>query len=198
LPEGVIANTVYDRTTLVDATINTVKKNLLEGALLVIAVLFAFLGHLRAALITALVIPLAMLLTITGMVTNRVSANLMSLGALDFGIIIDGSVVIVESSLRKLAERQQHLGRILTRNERFHTVFEASKDSRQALIFGQLIIMAVYLPLLTLTGVEGKMFIPMALTVVMALMAAMLLSVTFVPAAIAMVTTGTIRETDNP
>ncbi len=198
LPEGVIANTVYDRTTLVDATINTVKKNLLEGALLVIAVLFAFLGHLRAALITALVIPLAMLLTITGMVTNRVSANLMSLGALDFGIIIDGSVVIVESSLRKLAERQQHLGRILTRNERFHTVFEASKDSRQALIFGQLIIMVVYLPLLTLTGVEGKMFIPMALTVVMALMAAMLLSITFVPAAIAMVTTGTIRETDNP
>jgi cobalt-zinc-cadmium resistance protein CzcA len=197
LPESVIAKTVYDRTTLVDATINTVKKNLLEGALLVIAVLFAFLGHLRAALITALVIPLAMLLTITGMVTNRVSANLMSLGALDFGIIIDGSVVIVESSLRKLAERQQHLGRILTRNERFHTVFEASKDSRQALIFGQLIIMAVYLPLLTLTGVEGKMFIPMALTVVMALMAAMLLSVTFVPAAIAMVTTGSIRETDN-
>lgn len=197
LPEGVIANTVYDRTTLVDATINTVKKNLLEGALLVIAVLFAFLGHLRAALITALVIPLAMLLTITGMVTNRVSANLMSLGALDFGIIIDGSVVIVESSLRKLAERQQHLGRILTRNERFHTVFEASKDSRQALIFGQLIIMVVYLPLLTLTGVEGKMFIPMALTVVMALLAAMLLSITFVPAAIAMVTTGTISETDN-
>ena len=197
LPEGVMAKTVYDRTTLVDATINTVKKNLLEGALLVIAVLFAFLGHFRAALITALVIPLAMLLTITGMVTNRVSANLMSLGALDFGIIIDGSVVIVESSLRKLAERQQHLGRILTRNERFHTVFEASKDSRQALIFGQLIIMAVYLPLLTLTGVEGKMFIPMALTVVMALMAAMLLSVTFVPAAIAMVTTGSIRETDN-
>jgi cobalt-zinc-cadmium resistance protein CzcA len=197
LPEGVIANTVYDRTTLVDATINTVKKNLLEGALLVIAVLFAFLGHLRAALITALVIPLAMLLTITGMVTNRVSANLMSLGALDFGIIIDGSVVIVESSLRKLAERQQHLGRILTRNERFHTVFEASKDSRQALVFGQLIIMVVYLPLLTLTGVEGKMFIPMALTVVMALLAAMLLSITFVPAAIAMVTTGTISETDN-
>ncbi|MDO8414663.1 MAG: CusA/CzcA family heavy metal efflux RND transporter [Agitococcus sp.] len=197
LPEGVIAQTVYDRTTLVDATINTVKKNLLEGALLVIAVLFAFLGHLRAALITALVIPLAMLLTITGMVTNRVSANLMSLGALDFGIIIDGSVVIVESSLRKLAERQQHLGRILTRSERFHTVFEASKDSRQALIFGQLIIMVVYLPLLTLTGVEGKMFIPMALTVVMALMAAMVLSVTFVPAAIAMVTTGAISETDN-
>ncbi len=197
LPDGVVAKPVYDRTHLVDATINTVKKNLLEGALLVIAVLFVFLGHLRAALITALVIPLAMLLTITGMVTNRVSANLMSLGALDFGIIIDGSVVIVESSLRKLVERQQQLGRVLTRSERFETVFDASKDARQALLFGQLIIMVVYLPLLTLTGVEGKMFIPMALTVVMALMAAMLLSVTFVPAAIAMVTTGHIQESDH-
>lgn len=197
LPDGVIANTVYDRTTLVDATIDTVKKNLFEGAILVIAVLFAFLGHMRAALITALVIPLAMLMTITGMVSQRVSANLMSLGALDFGIIVDGAVVIVEHSLSKLAQRQRELGRILTRQERFDTVFEATRESRKPLLYGQAIIIAVYLPLLTLTGVEGKMFTPMALTVVMALLAAMLLSVTFVPAAVAMATSGSVNEHEN-
>lgn len=197
LPEGVIANTVYNRTTLVDATISTVQKNLFEGAVLVVAVLFAFLGHFRAALITALVIPLAMLMTITGMVNQRVSANLMSLGALDFGIIVDGAVVIVEHSLSKLAQRQRELGRILTRQERFTTVFAATQESRKPLLFGQAIIIAVYLPLLTLTGVEGKMFTPMALTVVMALMAAMLLSITFVPAAVAMVTSGSVKEHEN-
>lgn len=197
LPDGVIAKTVYDRTTLVDATIDTVKKNLFEGAILVIAVLFAFLGHMRAALITALVIPLAMLMTITGMVSQRVSANLMSLGALDFGIIVDGAVVIVEHSLSKLAQRQRELGRILTRQERFDTVFEATRESRKPLLYGQAIIIAVYLPLLTLTGVEGKMFTPMALTVVMALIAAMLLSVTFVPAAVAMATSGSVNEHEN-
>ncbi|MFZ3192237.1 MAG: CusA/CzcA family heavy metal efflux RND transporter [Moraxellaceae bacterium] len=197
LPDGVIANTVYDRTTLVDATIDTVKKNLFEGAILVIAVLFAFLGHMRAALITALVIPLAMLMTITGMVSQRVSANLMSLGALDFGIIVDGAVVIVEHSLSKLAQRQRELGRILTRQERFDTVFDATRESRKPLLYGQAIIIAVYVPLLTLTGVEGKMFTPMALTVVMALLAAMLLSVTFVPAAVAMATSGSVNEHEN-
>lgn len=197
LPEGVTANTVYNRTTLVDATIRTVQKNLFEGAVLVVAVLFAFLGHFRAALITALVIPLAMLMTITGMVNQRVSANLMSLGALDFGIIVDGAVVIVEHSLSKLAQRQRELGRILTRQERFTTVFAATQESRKPLLFGQAIIIAVYLPLLTLTGVEGKMFTPMALTVVMALMAAMLLSITFVPAAVAMVTSGSVKEHEN-
>lgn len=197
LPDGVIAKTVYDRTTLVDATIDTVKKNLFEGAILVVAVLFAFLGHVRAALITALVIPLAMLMTITGMVSQRVSANLMSLGALDFGIIVDGAVVIVEHSLSKLAQRQRELGRILTRQERFDTVFDATRESRKPLLYGQAIIIAVYLPLLTLTGVEGKMFTPMALTVVMALLAAMLLSVTFVPAAVAMATSGTVNEHEN-
>lgn len=197
LPEGVIARPVYDRTTLVDATIATVKTNLLEGAILVIAVLFAFLGHIRAAIITALVIPLAMLMTITGMATQRISANLMSLGALDFGIIIDGAVVIVEQALSQLALRQRELGRVLTAKERFATVFAATQSSRKALIFGQLIIIAVYLPLLTLTGVEGKMFSPMAMTVVMALLAAMVLSVTFVPAALALFTSGSVNVHDN-
>lgn len=193
LPAGVVANTVYDRTTLVDATINTVKTNLFEGAILVIVVLFVFLGHLRAALVTALVIPTAMLMTITGMVHQEVSANLMSLGALDFGIIIDGTVVIVEHALSKLALRQRELGRILTRSERMQTVFEATKESRKALLFGQLIIMSVYLPLLTLTGIEGKMFTPMALTVIIALIAAIIISVTLIPAVIAMVTSGSVK-----
>lgn len=196
LPDNVFANAVYDRTVLVDATINTVKTNLFEGAILVIAVLFAFLGHFRAALVTALVIPLAMLMTITGMVHLKVSANLMSLGALDFGIIIDGTVVIVEHALSKLALRQREFGRVLTRAERFETVFEATKESRKALLFGQLIIMSVYIPLLTLTGIEGKMFTPMALTVIVALFAAIMISVTFIPAAIAMVTTGHINIHD--
>jgi heavy metal efflux system protein len=196
LPDNVFANAVYDRTVLVDATINTVKTNLFEGAILVIAVLFAFLGHFRAALVTALVIPLAMLMTMTGMVHLKVSANLMSLGALDFGIIIDGTVVIVEHALSKLAMRQRQFGRTLTRLERFDAVFEATQESRKALLFGQLIIMSVYIPLLTLTGIEGKMFTPMALTVIVALFAAILISVTFIPAAIGMVTTGHINIHD--
>jgi cobalt-zinc-cadmium resistance protein CzcA len=186
LPPGVKAVTVYDRTTLVEKTIATVRKNLLEGAVLVIAVLFVFLGNLRAAIIAALVIPLSMLFTFTGMVTWKVSANLMSLGALDFGIIIDGAVVIVESCVRRLSQAQARLGRPLTRAERFDAVFAASKESRRALVFGQLIIMVVYLPIFALTGVEGKMFHPMALTVVMALLGAMILSITFVPAAVAL------------
>ena len=194
LPEGISAVLVYDRTRLVDATIATVQKNLLEGALLVIAVLFAFLGNFRAALITAAVIPLAMLVTITGMVSNKVSANLMSLGALDFGIIVDGAVVIVENALRRLGLAQRGSHQPLTRAERFEVVFEATREARQALIYGQLIIIAVYLPIFTLTGVEGKMFTPMAFTVVMALVGAMILSVTFVPAAIAMFVTGPVHE----
>lgn len=194
LPEGVEANTVYTRTTLVDATISTVTKNLLEGAILVIAVLFLFLGNVRAALITAMVIPLAMLFTITGMVNQKVSANLMSLGALDFGIIIDGAVVIVENAIRRLAEAQHRHGRVLTRQERFHEVFVATKETRQALLYGQLIIMVVYLPVFALTGVEGKMFTPMAFTVVTALIAALVLSVTFIPAAIALFVTQPVQE----
>ncbi len=197
LPGGVVAKTVYDRTTLVDATIETVKKNLMEGALLVVAILFLFLGNIRAALITALVIPLSMLFTITGMVGNKVSANLMSLGALDFGIIIDGAVIIVENCISRLSEEQHSRGRLLTRAERFDVVFEASKEVRRATLFGELIIMIVYLPILTLTGVEGKMFIPMAFTVIAALLGAMILSVTFVPAAVALLLSGKLSEKEN-
>lgn len=194
LPAGIVAKTVYDRTILIDKAINTVKKNLLEGALLVIAILFIFLGNIRAAIITMLVIPLSMLFTFTGMATAKVSANLMSLGALDFGIIIDGAVVIVENCMRRLAHAQAATGRQLTRSERFSEVFEAAKEARKPLIYGQLIIMVVYLPIFALTGVEGKMFHPMALTVVIALVGAMLFSVTFIPAAVALFINGKIDE----
>ena len=197
LPKGVTAVTVYDRTNLVDKAVATVKKNLIEGALLVIAILFLFLGNIRAALITAMVIPLAMLFTFTGMFTNKVSANLMSLGALDFGIIVDGAVGIVENAIRRLAHAQQHHGRMLTRSERLHEVFAAAKEARRALIYGQLIIMVVYLPIFALSGVAGKMFHPMAFTVVIALLGAMILSVTFVPAAIALFVTGKVKEEEN-
>ncbi len=197
LPAGVEAITVYDRTVLVDKAINTVKKNLLEGAVLVIVILFLFLGNIRAALITALVIPLSMLFTFSGMVSQKVSANLMSLGALDFGIIIDGAVVIVENCVRRLAHAQAHHGRPLTLSERFHEVFAASKEARRPLLFGQLIIMIVYLPIFALTGVEGKMFHPMAFTVVIALLGAMILSVTFIPAAVALFIGKRVAEKEN-
>ncbi len=197
LPKGVIAQTVYDRTVLVDQAISTVTKNLIEGALLVVTILFLFLGNFRAALITALVIPLAMLFTFTGMVSNKVSANLMSLGALDFGIIVDGAVVIVENCVRRLAHTQEKIGRELTRAERFEQVFAAAQESRRPLIFGQLIIMVVYLPIFALTGVEGKMFHPMAFTVVAALVGAMILSVTFVPAAVALFIGRRVGENEN-
>lgn len=194
LPTGVRAHPVYDRTELVDRTIETVKKNLLEGALLVIAVLFLLLGNLRAALITAAVIPLTMLLTITGMVQNRVSANLMSLGALDFGLIVDGAVIIVENCLRRFGERQHALGRLLTREERFSLAASASAEVIKPSLFGLFIIAAVYIPIFALSGVEGKMFHPMALTVVIALTGAMALSLTFVPAAVAQFVTGKVSE----
>ncbi|MDP3540047.1 MAG: CusA/CzcA family heavy metal efflux RND transporter [Azonexus sp.] len=197
LPEGIKAVTVYDRTVLVDKAISTVKKNLLEGAVLVIVILFLFLGNIRAAVITAMVIPLSMLFTFSGMVTYHISANLMSLGALDFGIIIDGAVVIVENCVRRLAHAQAHHGRPLTRTERFHEVFAASREARRPLLFGQLIIMIVYLPIFALTGVEGKMFHPMAFTVVTALVGAMILSVTFIPAAVALFIGEKVDEKEN-
>lgn len=197
LPEGMVARTLYNRTDLVNATINTVKKNLFEGAVLVIVILFALLGNFRAALVTALVIPLAMLFTITGMVENRISGNLMSLGALDFGLIVDGAVIIVENCIRCLAEEQRRLGRQLTRAERFDIVFSATKEVRRATLFGELIITIVYLPIFALTGVEGKMFHPMAFTVVLALASAMVLSVTFIPAAVALCLSGKISEKEN-
>jgi cobalt-zinc-cadmium resistance protein CzcA len=198
LPEGVRVKTVYDRSTLVDATIATVRHNLTLGALLVIVVLFAFLGNIRAAIITAFVIPLSMLFAITGMVEWGVSGNLLSLGALDFGIIIDGAVIIVENCIRRIGLRQHELGRVLTRAERFETVFAASSEVRKATMFGEVIIMIVYLPILTLTGIEGKMFYPMAFTVLAALIGAMILSMTFVPAAVAAFVTGRVSERENP
>jgi cobalt-zinc-cadmium resistance protein CzcA len=197
LPAGVQAVPVYDRTVLVDKAITTVKKNLLEGAVLVIVILFLFLGNLRAALITAMVIPLAMLFTFTGMVSYKVSANLMSLGALDFGIIIDGAVVIVENCVRRLAHAQAQRGRELSLQERFEEVFAAAREARRPLLFGQLIIMVVYLPIFALAGVDGKMFHPMAFAVVAALLGAMLLSMTFVPAAVALFIGKRVAEKEN-
>ncbi len=194
LPSGAVAKTVYNRTDLVNATIDTVKRNLFEGAALVVVVLFLLLGNLRAALLTALVIPLSMLFTITGMVETGISGNLMSLGALDFGLIVDGAVIIVENCIRRLGEEQHRLGRLLTREERFSVVLEGSKEVRRATMFGEIIIMIVYLPILTLTGVEGKMFQPMALTVLFALFGAMVLSVTFVPAMVALLVTGRVSH----
>uniref|UniRef100_UPI00261DF10E efflux RND transporter permease subunit n=1 Tax=uncultured Paraglaciecola sp. TaxID=1765024 RepID=UPI00261DF10E len=187
---------VYDRTTLVDKAIATVTKNLVEGALLVIVVLFLLLGNLRAALITAAVIPLSMLMTITGMVQAGVSANLMSLGALDFGLIVDGAVIIVENSVRRLAEAQ-HNGHRQDLRERLNTVFEATSEVIRPSLFGVAIITVVYIPIFTLTGVEGKMFHPMAATVVMALISAMILSVTLVPAAVAIFMKGKISEKES-
>lgn len=197
LPDGVTATTVYNRTDLVDATIDTVKKNLLEGAVLVVVILFALLGNFRAALIAAAIIPLSMLLTITGMVTNKVSANLISLGALDFGIIVDGAVIIVENCMRRLAMEQHAIGRTLKAQERFGIVFQATKEVITPSIFGGLIIMVVYLPIMTLTGVEGKMFVPMAFTVLLALAGAMILALTFVPAAVAIFVSGKVTEKEN-
>ena len=197
LPKGVVIETVYDRTHLVDRAIQTVQKNLIEGAILVIIILFVFLGNLRAALITACIIPLSMLFTFMGMAEQKISANLMSLGALDFGIIIDGAVVIVENCIRRLAEAQKIKGRLLSRSERLAEVFLAAKQARRPLIFGQLIILVVYLPIFTLSGVEAKLFHPMAMTVVLALIGAMILSVTFVPAAVALFVTGEVKETES-
>ncbi|WP_339665790.1 CusA/CzcA family heavy metal efflux RND transporter [uncultured Pseudomonas sp.] len=196
LPDGVKVEAVYDRTTLVDKAIATVEKNLLEGALLVIVVLFLLLGNLRAALITAAVIPLSMLATITGMVQTGVSANLMSLGALDFGLIVDGAVIIVENCIRRLSHAQ-HNGKLPLR-ERLQLVFEATNEVIRPSLFGVAIITVVYLPIFALTGVEGKMFHPMAATVVMALLAAMVLSLTVVPAAVAVFMGGKISEKESP
>ena len=197
LPPGVSVHPVYDRTALVDRTIATVEKNLVEGALLVIAVLFLLLGNFRAALITAAVIPIAMLMTITGMVRGGVSGNLMSLGALDFGLIVDGAVIIIENCLRRFGERQHALGRLLSRQERFDLTAEATAEVIRPSLFGIAIITAVYLPVFALTGIEGKMFHPMAYTVVLALTSAMLLSLTFVPAAVAVFLGGRVREREN-
>lgn len=197
LPEGIVIKPAYNRTVLVDKTINTVAKNLVEGALLVIVILLFMLGNVRAALITALVIPLSMLMTITGMVENRISGNLMSLGALDFGLIVDGAVIIVENCLRRFAMEQHKLGRLLSREERHALASDATKEVIKPSIFGVVIIAVVYLPIFALTGVEGKMFHPMAFTVVLAILSALVLSITFVPAAIATFVTGKVQEKES-
>ena len=197
LPEGVVATAVYDRTSLVDKAIATVQKNLLEGALLVVIVLFGLLGNWRAALITAAVIPITMLMTMTGMVQLGVSANLMSLGALDFGLIVDGAVIIVENTIRRLAEAQKQHGGLLPLKDRLELAYDATNEVIRPSLFGVGIITLVYLPIFTLTGVEGKMFHPMAVTVVLALTAALILSVTFIPAAIALVMNGKVAEHEN-
>ncbi|WP_215220361.1 efflux RND transporter permease subunit [Novilysobacter luteus] len=197
LPEGVEATAVYDRTELVERTMETISKNLIEGALLVIVVLFLLLGNFRAALITAAVIPLAMLFTITGMVRGGVSGNLMSLGALDFGLIVDGAVIIIENCLRRFGEMQHRLGRTLTEEERTDLTADATVEVIRPSLFGLFIIAAVYLPIFALTGIEGKMFHPMAITVVLALTGAMILSLTFVPASIAVFLSGRVEEKEN-
>ena len=194
LPPGIVATAVYDRTALVDKTLATVRTNLVEGAILVIVVLFLFLGNIRAALLTAAVIPVAMLMTISGMVQTRVSANLMSLGALDFGLIVDGAVIIVENCLRRLSQAG---ATPLALRERLEVVFDATNEVIRPALFGVFIITAVYIPIFALTGVEGKMFHPMAITVVIALVSAMILSVTFVPAAVALLFKKPVREKKN-
>ena len=197
LPDGVTIETLYDRTDLVQKTIATVRNNLVEGAVLVIVVLFMLLRSIRAALITAAVIPLSMLIAVTGMVEYRISANLMSLGAIDFGLIVDGAVIITENCLRRLSEERKHLGRTLGLDERFAVVVDATREVITPAMFGSFIITVVYLPILTLTGVEGKMFTPMAVTVVLALLGAMALAVTFVPAAIAIFVRGDVEEKES-
>ena len=197
LPEGVTARAVLDRSRLVDATIDTVAHNLFYGAMLVVVVLFALLGNFRAAFLTALAIPLSMLLAALGMTHFGISGNLMSLGAIDFGIIIDGSVIIVENCLRRLANKQRELGRTLTHEERLEVTRAASHEVRRATAFGETIIIMVYVPILALAGVEGKLFHPMALTVIFALTAAFILSLTFVPAMVALLVRGKISEGEN-
>jgi cobalt-zinc-cadmium resistance protein CzcA len=194
LPENVKITTLYDRTSLVDATLRTVRDNLIEGAILVVVVLFLLLGNVRAALIVASAIPLSMLFAVTGMVQGRVSGNLMSLGAIDFGIIVDGAVVMIENIVRRLAERQRERGRVLDRSERLETAFESAREVARPTVFGVAIIMIVYLPILTLTGVEGKMFLPMAQVVLLALGGALLLTFTAVPAMAALLLGGRLTE----
>ncbi len=197
LPPGVSAKAVYDRTILVNKTIGTVQKNLIEGAILVVAVLFLFLGNLRAALITAAVIPLSLLATFTGMVQGGVSGNLMSLGALDFGLIVDGTLIVVENCISRLAQAQHNKGGLLDRSERFEAVFNATREVFRPSLVSVVVIILVNLPIFALNGVEGKMFGPMAFAVVAALVGALVFSITFVPAACALFLTGKISEGDN-
>ncbi|QQR69255.1 MAG: CusA/CzcA family heavy metal efflux RND transporter [Alphaproteobacteria bacterium] len=194
LPPDIEAKPVLNRTNLVNRTVSTVQKNLTEGALLVIVVLFLMLGNIRAAVITALVIPITMLMTFIGMTKLGVSANLMSLGALDFGLIVDGAIILTENCLHRLGRAQNEKGHVLTLKERLHEVRLAGTEIIQPIVFGQAIIIMAYVPMLTFTGIEGKMFEPMAVTVILALVFAFVLSITFVPAMIALFVTGKVKE----
>lgn len=197
LPGGVQIVPVYDRTVLVDRTIHTVETSLFEGAILVVVVLLVLLGNWRAAFIVALAIPLSLLFAMTGMVQGRISGNLMSLGAIDFGLIIDGAVVMVENIVRHLAEKQHKLGRRLNAEERIHEVVGAAKEVASPMFFGVVIITVVYFPILALTGIEGKMFKPMAITVIMALFGALVLALTLMPALCSYLLRGNLKETDS-
>ena len=194
LPEGVTAIPIYDRTNLVNATIDTVKKNLIEGALLVIAILFLILGNIRVAFFVAVSIPLSMLFAITGMVESKIGGNLVSLGAIDFGIIVDGSVVMAENIIRRFAEMQHKLGRTLVQKERIKLAYESASEVAKPVLSGVAIIMIVYLPILTLTGIEGKMFIPMSKVVLLALLGSLIISFTLIPALIALFLKGEVKE----
>ncbi|HXJ00531.1 MAG TPA: CusA/CzcA family heavy metal efflux RND transporter [Micropepsaceae bacterium] len=196
LPPGIVANVALDRSQLVNATITTVVENLAIGALLVIVTLFLILGNVRAATIATLVIPLSILMSATGMNALGISGNLMSLGALDFGLIIDGAVIIVENTLRRIAERQHHHGRVLTREERLAEVVQSSQEMVRPTIYGQIVIFLVFVPCLTFQGVEGKMFSPMVITLMLALASAFVLSLTFVPALAALLVQGRVSETE--
>jgi cobalt-zinc-cadmium resistance protein CzcA len=197
LPKNVEVKTLYNRTYLVDATLHTIQKNLFEGAILVVVILLLLLGNLRAAIIVACAIPLSMLFAITGMVQEKVSANLLSLGAVDFGIIVDGAVVFVENIVRRASEEQEHKKRRLTNDERLSIIGEAGRQVAKPTLFGMLIIMIVYIPVLTLTGIEGKMFRPMAGVVLLALAGALILTFTFIPAACALLLRGKFSEKDS-
>ncbi len=196
LPPGITAETILDRSQLVNATISTVGDNLAIGALLVVAVLFLVLGNARAAMIATLVIPVSFLMAATGMNMLKVPANLMSLGALDFGLIIDGAVIIVENTLRRIAERQQHEGRLLRPDERLAEATQASQEMIRPTVYGQIVIFLVFIPCLTFQGVEGKMFSPMIITLMLALAAAFVLSLTFVPAMAALVVSARVSESE--
>lgn len=197
LPNDVIITPILNRTKLVNATIKTVFMNLAEGALLVILILFLMLGNFRAALITASVIPISMLMTAIGMEHFKISGNLMSLGALDFGLIVDGAIIITENCLRKISERQHLLGKVLSKKERQEEITIAAKEMIQPTVFGQAIIIIVYVPILVLQGVEGKMFHPMAMTVIFALVSAFILSLTFVPAMISTFVSHKVQDKEN-
>ncbi len=198
IPEGVELIPFYDRTELVNRTIKTVVTNLIEGALIVIFVLILLLGNWRGALLVATVIPISMLIAAIFMNIFKISGNLMGLGAIDFGLVVDGAVIMVENAVRRIAEKQHHLGRNLYNDELSSTICDSSAEVRKATMFGEAIIIIVYLPILSLTGIEGKMFKPMALTVTFALIGAFILSLTYIPAAMTFVLRGHVAETESP